>query len=137
MLLLKIKIAAPGKFSEAAVCRYFSKKMFLKISHFHRKTPVLGSLFNKAARINYGNLIVIYMCKCKSCFNFRDHSQKQWLDEENTHAKMPNRTSAWVGLELILIRSSRAEVLCKKVFLQILQNSQGNTSGRVSFLIKL
>ena len=31
--LLKIKIAAPDKLSEAAVRRYFSKWVFLKISH--------------------------------------------------------------------------------------------------------
>ena len=34
-------------------------------------------------------------------------------------------------------RGSRPEVLCKKVFLEISQNSQENTSARVSFLIKL
>ena len=35
--LLKIKIAAPGKFSEAAVRRYFSKQMVLKISLITKK----------------------------------------------------------------------------------------------------
>ena len=34
-------------------------------------------------------------------------------------------------------RSSRPEVFCKKVFLEISQNSQENTCARVSFLIKL
>ena len=39
--LLKVKIAAPDKFSEAAVLRYFPKQVFLKISFFpstNRKT---------------------------------------------------------------------------------------------------
>ena len=35
------------------------------------------------------------------------------------------------------IRSSPSEVLCKKVFLKIYQNSQEKTSTSVSFLIKL
>ena len=34
-------------------------------------------------------------------------------------------------------RSSRPDEFCKKVFLEILQNSQVNTCTRVSFLIKL
>ena len=34
-------------------------------------------------------------------------------------------------------RSNRPEVFCKKVFLEVLQNSQENTSVRVSFSIKL
>ena len=34
-------------------------------------------------------------------------------------------------------RSSRPEVFCKKVFLEISQNSQENTCASVSFLIKL
>ena len=33
-------------------------------------------------------------------------------------------------------RSSRAEVFCKNVFLEISQNSQENTCARVSFLLK-
>ena len=36
-----------------------------------------------------------------------------------------------------IIRSSRPEVFCKKVFLEISQNSQENTRARVSFLINL
>ena len=35
-----------------------------------------------------------------------------------------------------MFRSSSPEVFCKKVFLEILQNSQENTCARVSFLIK-
>ena len=34
-------------------------------------------------------------------------------------------------------RSSRPEVFCEKVFLEISQNSQGNTCARVSFLTTL
>ena len=34
-------------------------------------------------------------------------------------------------------KSSRPEVFCKKVFLEIWQNSQESTCARVSFLIKL
>ena len=34
-------------------------------------------------------------------------------------------------------RSSRPEVFCKKVFLEISQNSEENNCARVSFLIKL
>ena len=37
----------------------------------------------------------------------------------------------------IIIRSSRPEVLCRKLPLEISQNSQENTCARVSFLIKL
>ena len=36
-----------------------------------------------------------------------------------------------------LLRSSRPELFCKKVFLKILQNSQKITCVGVSFLIKL
>ena len=36
-----------------------------------------------------------------------------------------------------MYRSSRPELLCKKVLLEISQNSQENTCARVSFLIKL
>ena len=35
------------------------------------------------------------------------------------------------------LRNSRPDVFCKKVFLEISQNSQKNTCARVSFLIKL
>ena len=35
------------------------------------------------------------------------------------------------------ITSSRTDVFCEKVFLEISQNSQKNTCARVSFLIKL
>ena len=38
---------------------------------------------------------------------------------------------------ITLPRSSRPVMFCKKVFLEISQNSQGNTCARVSFLIKL
>ena len=34
-------------------------------------------------------------------------------------------------------KSSRPEVLCKQVFLEIFQNSHENTCARVSFLIRL
>ena len=33
--------------SEAAVCRYLSKLVFLKFRNIHKKTTVLESLFNK------------------------------------------------------------------------------------------
>ena len=36
-----------------------------------------------------------------------------------------------------LVKSSRPKVFCKKVFLEISQNSQENTGTRDSFLIKL
>ena len=36
-----------------------------------------------------------------------------------------------------MYRSSRLEVFCKKMFLEISKNSQENTCARVSFLIKL
>ena len=36
-----------------------------------------------------------------------------------------------------MLRSSHPDVFCKKVFLEISQNSQENTCARVSFLIKL
>ena len=35
------------------------------------------------------------------------------------------------------LRNNRPDVFCKKVFLEISQNSQKNTCARVSFLIKL
>ena len=35
---------------------------------------------------------------------------------------------------LVTVRSSRPEVVCKKVFLEISQNSQENSCARVSFL---
>ena len=39
--------------------------------------------------------------------------------------------------QLPISRSSRPDVFCEKVFLEISQNSQENTRARVSFLIKL
>ena len=42
-----------------------------------------------------------------------------------------------LGLLLFLFRSSHWKCSVKKVFLEILQNSQENICGRVSFLIKL
>ena len=55
--LLKIKIAGQDKFSKAPVSRYFSKYVFLKISHYsnHSKTPVLESPFNKTCRLELLN----------------------------------------------------------------------------------
>ena len=44
-----------------------------------------------------------------------------------------NNQSFW----LLILRSSRPEVFCKKAFLEISQNSQETTCVRVSFLIKL
>ena len=41
------------------------------------------------------------------------------------------------SIEKKTYRSSRPQVFCKKVFLEISQNSQENTCARVSFLIKL
>ena len=38
---------------------------------------------------------------------------------------------------LFHFRSSRAEVFCKNVFLELSQNSQENTCARASFLVKL
>ena len=55
--LLKIKVAAPDKSSEAAVRRYFSKQIFLKISHLNKKAPVLESLFDKVATLKACNTI--------------------------------------------------------------------------------
>ena len=37
----------------------------------------------------------------------------------------------------VKFKSSRPEVFCKKMFLEISQNSQENTRARVSFLVKL
>ena len=41
------------------------------------------------------------------------------------------------ALLLLLTEAATRGVLCKKVFLEISQNSQENTCARVSFLIKL
>ena len=41
------------------------------------------------------------------------------------------------GMEAFQTEVATRVVLWKKVFLEILQNSQENTCGRVSFLIKL
>ena len=43
----------------------------------------------------------------------------------------------WLFIQISLSRSSRSEVFCKKVLLEISQNSQENTCTRVSFSIKL
>ena len=51
--LLKVKIAAWDKFSEAAVRKCFSKQVPLKFRNNNCKTPVLESLFNKVANLNY------------------------------------------------------------------------------------
>ena len=45
----------------------------------------------------------------------------------------PARAKSDVSGWIYLTRSSRLELLCKKVFLEIWQNSQENTSARVSF----
>ena len=38
---------------------------------------------------------------------------------------------------MLILETATRGVLCKKVFLEISQNSQENTCARVSFLIKL
>ena len=38
---------------------------------------------------------------------------------------------------MLILEAATRGVLCKKVFLEISQNSQENTCARVSFLIKL
>ena len=45
--------------------------------------------------------------------------------------------SAVVCIVTLCIQKQQPEVFYKKVFLELLQNSQGNISARVSFLIKL
>ena len=57
--LLKFKIAALDKFSEAAVCRNLSKQVFF--CNIYWKTSVLESLFNKVAGLQLQN--------CKVCLN--------------------------------------------------------------------
>ena len=47
LLLLKVSFEQP----DAAVRRCFSKSMFLKISQYLKKTPVLEPLFNKVAEL--------------------------------------------------------------------------------------
>ena len=54
-------------------------------------------------------------------------------DGGNTDTK--NKRKIFINQSLC--RSSRPEVFCKEVFLEISQNSQENTSARDSFLIKL
>ena len=63
-----------GVMIEAVVRRCSSKKMFLKIRKFHRKTPVLESLFNQDAGFQ------VFSCKICEIFRtmfFTEHLQ--WL----------------------------------------------------------
>ena len=39
--------------------------------------------------------------------------------------------------EIVFLQKQQPEVFCKKVFLEILQNSQESTCAKVTFLIKL
>ena len=41
----KIKTAVPDKFTKAAVRRYFSKQMFLKMSHYSHENTCVGVSF--------------------------------------------------------------------------------------------
>ena len=50
---------------------------------------------------------------------------------------MTKKLYAQLPVHFPIQRSSRPELFCKKVFVEISQNSQENTSARVSFLIKL
>ena len=48
-----------------------------------------------------------------------------------------NFTKNRIKTDRLIVRSSRPDVFCKKVFLEILQNSQENNCARLSFLITL
>ena len=71
------------------------------------KTPVSHSFFNKVAG-----------CQLE------------------TLSKMDTGESVFLLIYCEIFRSSRPEVFCKKVFLNISQNSQENTRAKVPFLIK-
>ena len=47
------------------------------------------------------------------------------------------KTQSHIPIEEAYTRKQPPEMFCKKVFLEISQNSQENTSARVSFVIKL
>ena len=51
--------------------------------------------------------------------------------------RLPQTTKKKCNKKYTYSRSSHQKLFCKNMFLGILQNSQENTSARVSFLIKL
>ena len=59
------------------------------------------------------------------------------VNTENTRAICNVSSQSTLSSFHTLLRSSRPEVYCKKVFLEISKNPQENTYASVSFLIKL
>ena len=94
-------------------CQDVIKTSSKRLQKSHKKTSVLESLFNKAASL-------------KVCETLK-----------NTYLENPERlllksSTAVTNSEAVIQRCS-----VKKMFIEISQNSQGNTCARVSFLIKL
>ena len=50
-MIAKLSQESYDELTELATGDVFLKKVFSKIRYIHRKTPVLGSLFNKAAAL--------------------------------------------------------------------------------------
>ena len=78
---------------------------------------------------------------CENCrahtFNFQKRMKSIFFWTNFFYKKYPTKYVWHLTDTLVIFRSSRPEVFCKKGFLKISQNSQENTCARVSFLIKL
>ena len=70
----------------------------------------------------------------RSCYILL-HNNLTNFSQHRAHRKSVNKIIALMGK--LLPEAGTRGVLCKKVFLEILQNPQENTCVRVSFLIKL
>ena len=72
----------------------------------------------------------------KDCF-YLFHLQNTITNSTGEFGVDETSTQCKVSIFFKTYRSSLPEVFCKKVFLEISQNSQKSTCARVSFLIKL
>ena len=104
------------------------KSYFNNFDTVESKLSFLWILWNFCAITSHDKVaqycIVGYWKKKKQDWNF---------DPLNSRVAMALRCIMWKHWTEAAIRG----VLCKKVFLEISQNSQENTCARVSFLIKL
>ena len=115
---------------------FCNKSVLKNFAIVHRKTSVLGSLFNKVAGLTAYNFIKKRF-KQRS-FILKNIWQRLFLSFCNSQLFLFSRNPTLYPYKLVFkVEKQPPEVLYKKVFLKILRNPQENTCARVSFWIKL
>ena len=102
-----------------------------------RKSAYFEKHLRTAASI-YGHLFAgkNHMQRCFDMPEPKFHKKLTCVKLVHSPQTIFHRKIIYNFFRIYLGRSSRPEVFCKKVFLQISQNSQENTCARVHFLIK-